>query len=144
MQTCQIGRLPTFPALLVRSCTVAGFIWLLTCGNFWWLTRNSFFSNLLKYWLMDHLVFHEAHLSFREEIVVEHQKWGSRQNFLSSIFEHSVKGIHKESFTWVNESTINSCKEWEQIKKVEKSFTWAGLKWNRDVLLLPGDTSALL
>ena len=34
MQTCQIGRLTTFPALLVRSCTVAGFIWLLTCGNF--------------------------------------------------------------------------------------------------------------
>ena len=33
MQTCQIGRLTTFPALLVRSCTVAGFIWLLTCGK---------------------------------------------------------------------------------------------------------------
>ena len=47
---------------------------------------------------MDHLVFHEEHLPLREEIVVEHQKWGSRQDFLSRRFEHSIKDIYTSYF----------------------------------------------
>ena len=47
---------------------------------------------------MDHLVFHEVHLPLCEEIVVEHQKRGSRQDFLSSRFGHSIIDIHTSYF----------------------------------------------